>query len=119
MSHTAIPGYTYGTTAVPHSALSLADFERLKQAVLFSDEDSQSLRLSYDVLQDQVEAILDVLRKNAEAANRILASAVLAVDAARTCSCRDALRFAFVTRAEDVPAATKECVALFTGKYWQ
>ncbi len=60
MSQTAIPGYTYGTSAVPRSPLSLEDFERLKQTVLFSDEDSQSLRLSYDVLQDQVEAILDV-----------------------------------------------------------
>jgi Protoglobin len=60
MSQTAIPGYTYGTSAVPHSPLSLEDFERLKQSVLFSDEDSQSLRLSYEVLKDQVEDILDV-----------------------------------------------------------
>jgi len=60
MSQTAIPGYTYGTSAVPRSPLSLEDFERLKQSVLFSDEDSKSLRLSYEVLKDQVEAILDV-----------------------------------------------------------
>ena len=60
MSQTAIPGYTYGTSAVPHSPLGLEDFERLKQSVLFSDEDSKYLRLSYDVLKDQVEDILDV-----------------------------------------------------------
>jgi hypothetical protein len=60
MSQTAIPGYTYGTSAVPRSPLSLEDFEQLKQSVLFSDEDSQYLRMSYDVLQDQVEDILDV-----------------------------------------------------------
>ena len=60
MSQANIPGYTYGSSAVPHSPLSLADFQRLKQAVLFSEEDSQALRLSYDVLQDQVEEILDV-----------------------------------------------------------
>src|SRR5262250_2696454 len=60
MSQTAIPGYTYGTSAVPRSPLSLEDFDRLKQTVLFSDEDSQSLRMSYDVLKDQVEDILDV-----------------------------------------------------------
>ena len=60
MSQTSIPGYTYGTSAVPRSPLSLEDFERLKQSVLFSDEDSQYLRLSYDVLKDQVEDILDV-----------------------------------------------------------
>lgn len=60
MSQAAIPGYTYGSSGVPHSPLSLEDFERLKQSVLFSDEDSKYLRLSYDVLQGQVEAILDV-----------------------------------------------------------
>jgi 5'-methylthioadenosine phosphorylase len=64
-----------------------------------------------------VEAILEVLRKNAEAANRILAGAVTAVDAARTCACRDALRFALLTRPEDVPPATRERLSLFTGKY--
>lgn len=60
MSQAAIPGYTYGTSAVPHSPVSMEDFERLKQSVLFSDEDSKYLRMSYDVLQDQVEDILDV-----------------------------------------------------------
>jgi len=60
MSQAAIPGYTYGSSAVPRSPLSLADFERLKETVLFSDEDSESLRLSYSVLHDQVEEILDV-----------------------------------------------------------
>jgi 5'-methylthioadenosine phosphorylase len=64
-----------------------------------------------------VDAVLAVLRTNAEAANRILSKAVTAVDAARGCSCRDALRFAFLTRPEDVPAATRECVSLLTGKY--
>jgi 5'-methylthioadenosine phosphorylase len=64
-----------------------------------------------------VEAILEVLRKNAEAANRILAAAVTAVDAARTCACRDALRFALLTRAEDVPLATRERLQLLTAKY--
>jgi 5'-methylthioadenosine phosphorylase len=64
-----------------------------------------------------VESILEVLRKNAEAANRILAAAVLGVDSSRACECRDALRFAFVTRPEDVPAGTRDCIALLTGKY--
>jgi hypothetical protein len=55
-----IPGYTYGTSAVARSPVSLADFELLKQSVLWSDEDTKYLRLSYDVVKDQVEAILDV-----------------------------------------------------------
>jgi len=57
---TEIPGYTYGTAAVPRSPVTLADFELMKKSVLFSDEDIKYLRLSYEVLKDQVEAILDV-----------------------------------------------------------
>jgi len=56
----SIPGYTYGTDAVSRSPVTLADFELMKKSVLFGDDDVQYLRLSHDVLKDQVEAILDV-----------------------------------------------------------
>ena len=55
-----IPGYTYGTSQVATSPVTLADFERMKKSVLFGHEDIEYLRKSYDVLNDQVEAILDV-----------------------------------------------------------
>ena len=58
--NTNIPGYTYGTAAVAQSPVTLADFELMKKSVLFGDEDVKHLRLSHDVLKDQVEAILDV-----------------------------------------------------------
>jgi hypothetical protein len=57
---TNIPGYTYGTAAVSRSPVTLADFELMKKSVLFGDEDVKYLRLSHEVLKDQVEAILDV-----------------------------------------------------------
>lgn len=57
---TAIPGYTHGTAAVARSPVTLADFERMQKSVLFGEEDIKYLRLSYDILKDQVEAILDV-----------------------------------------------------------
>jgi hypothetical protein len=57
---TNIHGYTYGTAAVPRSPVTLEDFELMKKSVLFGEEDVKYLRLSYDVLKDQVEAILDV-----------------------------------------------------------
>ncbi len=60
MTQAAIPGYTYGTNAVPRSPLSMEDLDRLKQTVLFTDEDVQALRRSRTVLADQVDAILDV-----------------------------------------------------------
>lgn len=55
-----IPGYTYGTAAVAPAPITMEDFQKLKTAVLFSDEDVKYLKMSYDVLKDQVEDILDV-----------------------------------------------------------
>jgi Protoglobin len=55
-----IPGYTLGTPAVARSPVTLADFELMKQSVLFQQEDVALLRLSHEVVKDQVEAILDV-----------------------------------------------------------
>jgi len=55
-----IPGYTYNTNALALSPVTLADFDLMKKSVLFSDEDVRYLRLSHDVVTDQVEAILDV-----------------------------------------------------------
>ncbi|MCL6507382.1 MAG: hypothetical protein K6T59_10165, partial [Bryobacteraceae bacterium] len=60
MSAPAIAGYTYGTAAVPRSPVSVEEFELLKKSVLFTEEDVRYLRLSREVLQDQVEAVLDV-----------------------------------------------------------
>ncbi len=57
---TNIPGYTYGTDAVSPSPITLDDFELMKKSVLFGEEDVKYLRLSYEVLKDQVESILDV-----------------------------------------------------------
>jgi hypothetical protein len=55
-----IPGYTYGTAAVARSPLTLEDLQRLKETVLFTDEDERYLRLAGQVLADQVEAVLDL-----------------------------------------------------------
>jgi Protoglobin len=60
MSTTRIPGYTYGSEAVARSPLSDEEFEQLKKTVLFGDDDVRSLKLSHDVLADQVEDVLDV-----------------------------------------------------------
>ncbi|MDQ3874476.1 MAG: protoglobin domain-containing protein [Actinomycetota bacterium] len=60
MSTTSIPGYTYGSADVPRSPLSLEELELLKQTVLFGDDDVRYLRMSRDVLADQVEDVLDV-----------------------------------------------------------
>jgi hypothetical protein len=55
-----IPGYTYGTSQVAPSPLTLEDLDNLKKAVLFTEEDERYLRMAGEVLADQVEDILDV-----------------------------------------------------------
>lgn len=53
-----IPGYAYGQ--VSQSPLSMEDLDKLKQTVLFSDEDRNYLRMAGDVLKDQTNEILDL-----------------------------------------------------------
>jgi Protoglobin len=60
MSTATIPGYTYGTEAVARSPLSDDEFEQLKKTLLFGDDDVRYLKLSHDVLADQVDDVLDV-----------------------------------------------------------
>ncbi len=55
-----IPGYSFGTAQVAKSPVTPADFELLKQTVLFTEEDLRYLRLAGTVLEDQIEAVLDV-----------------------------------------------------------
>lgn len=55
-----VPGYTHGTSAVTRSPITLADFARMKETVLFGEDDAAALRLSHDVVKDEIEAILDV-----------------------------------------------------------
>jgi len=66
-----------------------------------------------------VETILNVLRANATTANAVLAAAVSKINAARRCSCRDALKFAVLTRREDVPEAAQARLSLLMEKYWR
>jgi len=55
-----IPGYTFGTSSVARSPVTLADFEQMKATALFGEDDIKYLRMSHDVVADQVDAILDV-----------------------------------------------------------
>jgi hypothetical protein len=69
-----IPGYTAGTSAVAPSPITSTDFDRMKKSVLLDDEDVKYLRLSHDVLKDQVEAVLDVWYGFVAATPHLLAS---------------------------------------------
>jgi protoglobin len=60
VSQTNIPGYTYGTQAVPRSPVSLQELELLQATLLLGEDDLAALRRSGDILAPRVEEILDV-----------------------------------------------------------
>ncbi len=64
-----------------------------------------------------VETVLAVLSQNADAARRTMRSAVSHVEASRSCSCRDALRYAILTDPKAIPAAAKERLRPIAGRY--
>jgi 5'-methylthioadenosine phosphorylase len=64
-----------------------------------------------------VEAILAILAENAAAARRSLAEAVVRVDPARTCRCRDAMRFGIITDPAAVSPEARNRLEPIVGRY--
>ena len=61
MSQDTISQYaTPSTGPVPAAPISKEEFQQMKETALFTNEDTQYLRMSWDVLRDQVDAVLDV-----------------------------------------------------------
>jgi len=59
-----IHGYSYGTSEVRPSPVSLEELENLKISVGFSAEDQRYLRLAGEVLADQTKALVDHWRNS-------------------------------------------------------
>lgn len=57
---TQIPGYTYGEARIPAAQITLEELELLKGSMLFGEEDVRYLKMSREVLADQIEDVLDV-----------------------------------------------------------
>lgn len=57
-----IAGYDYCTNKVARSPISMQEWDELKKSALFSEEDVLYLRLSEDVLKDQVDDLLKTWR---------------------------------------------------------
>lgn len=51
-------GYAYGTPGLGTSPVTLAELERLEQAVAWAPEDAKALALAAEVVKDQTEAIV-------------------------------------------------------------
>jgi len=55
----SIPGYSYGSAEVSRSLMSMREFDELKIAAGFTDEDQRYLRLAGEVLADQTQQIVE------------------------------------------------------------
>jgi len=64
-----------------------------------------------------VDLIIANLMQNAATAQKTIAEAVSRLDFARTCTCKDALATAIITRPEQVPEKTKKELEPIIGKY--
>ena len=64
-----------------------------------------------------VEIIVDILRKNADTAKKIIRLAVGRIPERRDCPCASALKAAIITAPEMIPAEQKEKLNLLIGKY--
>jgi len=65
-----------------------------------------------------VEAVLAVLKKNAETADRVLARAVASLDPERPPDCDGAMRFAVLSDPAGVPSEARERLSLLMERYW-
>jgi hypothetical protein len=57
-----IPGYDRGKDNVAKSPITMAEWEELKKSALFGEEDIVYLRLSEEILEDQVSELLKTWR---------------------------------------------------------
>ena len=88
------------------------------------DYASMCLVTDYDCWHEEeepvsVDAILAVLRTNAETADRVLARAVASLDPERPPDCDGAMRFAALTARDRIPAEARERLALLMERYWR
>jgi 5'-methylthioadenosine phosphorylase len=64
-----------------------------------------------------VEAVLEVLRKNVEAARQIIRQTVRRLPAERGCACGNAARFAIMTARDMIPPETRRSLRVLFGRY--
>lgn len=60
MSDQQVPGYDLGDDSIPEAPIDEAEFDRLKQSVMFTEEDEEYLQEAGELLEPQIDEILDV-----------------------------------------------------------
>ncbi len=64
-----------------------------------------------------VDMIIEYLNKNTGNAKRIIKQTIAKIPKQRTCSCKDALKFALITSKDAIPEKTKKDLNIIIGKY--
>ena len=100
-----------------HSEARLAREAEIAYATLAMVTDYDCWHQDHDAVT--VEMVIDNLRQNAQLAQEIVRMAAERIGALRPPSkAHQALRHALMTPKEQVPAATRQRVDLFTAPYW-
>jgi 5'-methylthioadenosine phosphorylase len=102
-----------GMTALPEA--KLAREAEICYAVIGCVTDYDSWHERHEPVT--VEVILDILRKNAATARKIIKLAIGRIPKKRDCECATALKTAIVTAPELIPPAQKKKLDLLIGKY--
>ena len=64
-----------------------------------------------------VEAVLEVMRNNVATSRTLLSRAIETLGEERSCSCKDALKFAILTAREVIPERTRKNLEPIIGRY--
>jgi 5'-methylthioadenosine phosphorylase len=102
-----------GMTALPEA--KLAREAEICYAVIGCVTDYDSWHERHEPVT--VEVILNILRRNADTARKIIKLAVGRIPGSRNCECATALKTAIVTAPELIPPAQKKKLDLLIGKY--
>jgi 5'-methylthioadenosine phosphorylase len=102
-----------GMTALPEA--KLAREAEICYAVVGCVTDYDSWHERHEPVT--VEVILNILRRNADTARKIIKLAVGRIPGSRNCECATALKTAIVTAPELIPPAQKKKLDLLIGKY--
>jgi hypothetical protein len=60
MEENDIPGYAFGDESLPNAPISMSEFDKLQQSVMFTEEDEEYLREAGEVLEHQIDDILEL-----------------------------------------------------------
>jgi 5'-methylthioadenosine phosphorylase len=64
-----------------------------------------------------LELVMSNLRKNVDNSKKIIASIIKNIKEERSCSCKDALKYAIITDRKLIPSKTKKNLDIIIGKY--